>query len=99
MIKIKYSGITTPDDFAASGRLAKAIKKHGIKEVDKMVRDHSKHEAEKEKLKDKVIDALERESDALRRESDMKDRIIEILTEKKYRDEEKEHSKSCLGLE
>ncbi|WP_237393233.1 hypothetical protein [Helicobacter pylori] len=82
MIKIKYSGITTPDDFAASGRLAKAIKKHGIKEVDKMVRDHSKHEAEKEKLKDKVIDTLERESDALRRESDMKDRIIEILTEK-----------------
>ncbi|GAA7350186.1 hypothetical protein MLS212_14160 [Helicobacter pylori] len=56
MTKIKYSGISTLNEFAASGRLTKAIKKHGIEEVDKMVRDHPKHEAEKEKLKDKIIE-------------------------------------------
>ncbi|MFP6070810.1 hypothetical protein ACLF90_07765 [Helicobacter pylori] len=83
--KIKYSGISTLDDFVAGGRLAKAIKKHGIKEVDKKVRDHPKHEAEKEKLKDKIIE--------------LQDELIELLMKEKYRDEEKEYSKSCLGLE
>ncbi|GAA7939689.1 hypothetical protein HpHA18_10970 [Helicobacter pylori] len=92
MVKIKYIGISTPNEFAASGRLTKAIKKHGIEEVDKMVRDHPKHEAEKEKLKDEIIDALRRESDANRI-------AIKLLTEEKFRDEEKEHSKFCLGLE
>ncbi|GAA9306955.1 hypothetical protein HpHA243_13190 [Helicobacter pylori] len=85
MKKIKYIGISTPNEFAASGRLTKAIKKHGIEEVDKMVIDHSKHEAGKEKLKDKIIE--------------LQDKVIELLIKEKYQDEEKEHSKFCLGLE
>ncbi|GAA6986331.1 hypothetical protein ID0086_14960 [Helicobacter pylori] len=85
MTKIKYSGISTLNEFAASGRLTKAIKKHGIEEVDKMVRDYPKHEAEKERLKDKIIE--------------LQDKFIELLIKEKYQDEEKEHSKFCLGLE
>ncbi len=42
--------------------------------------------------KNETIGALERESDANRI-------IIKLLTEEKYQDEEKEHSKFCLGLE
>ncbi|NHA86761.1 hypothetical protein EWZ95_07745 [Helicobacter pylori] len=50
-------------------------------------------------VQQQLIESKNETIDALKRESDMKDRIIEILTEERHRDEEKEHSKSCLGLE
>ncbi|MFT2788109.1 hypothetical protein ACMWP5_07230 [Helicobacter pylori] len=44
------------------------------------------------KSKNETIDALRRESDANRI-------TIKLLTEEKSRNEEKEHSKFCLGIE
>ncbi|MFT2746282.1 hypothetical protein [Helicobacter pylori] len=72
------------------------------------------------KVKDQIIESLNRELDAKNQANESKDRIIEskneaivtqketigtlkrenaFLTEGRYQDEEKEHSKFCLGLE
>ncbi|GAA7124727.1 hypothetical protein [Helicobacter pylori] len=53
-----------------------------------------------------TIDALKRGLDAKNQIIELKDQLIEFLlkkehssTEESYRDERKEHSKSCLGFE
>ncbi|MCQ2642735.1 hypothetical protein JT102_07420 [Helicobacter pylori] len=65
------------------------------------------------KDKDQIIESLKRELNAkdqtiefknetigaLKRETDTKDQLIKSLIEEGHRDEEKEYSKSCLGLE
>ncbi|MCQ2886098.1 hypothetical protein JT170_01025 [Helicobacter pylori] len=54
---------------------------------------------ELDKAKDQTIESKNETIDALKRESDVKDQLIESLTERRYRDERKEYSKSCLGFE
>ncbi|WP_231175964.1 hypothetical protein [Helicobacter pylori] len=49
--------------------------------------------------KDQIIESQKETIGALKRETDIKDQLINSSTEERHRDEEKEHSRSCLGLE
>ncbi|WP_120873221.1 hypothetical protein [Helicobacter pylori] len=51
------------------------------------------------KAKDQTIESQKETIGALKRETDIKDQLINSSTEERHRDEEKEHSRSCLGLE
>ncbi|WRD93476.1 hypothetical protein E5E80_06970 [Helicobacter pylori] len=50
-------------------------------------------------LQQQLIKSKNETIDALRRESDANRITIKLLTEEKSRNEEKEHSKFCLGIE
>ncbi len=50
-------------------------------------------------LQQQLIESKNETIDALKRESDIKDELLRFYTEERHRDEEKEYSKSCLGLE
>ncbi|GAA7458820.1 hypothetical protein Yangon222_13690 [Helicobacter pylori] len=57
-------------------------------------------------LQQQLIESKNETIDALKRESDARGQLIEFLlkkehysTDESYRDERKEHSKSCLGFE
>ncbi len=50
-------------------------------------------------IQQQLIESKNETIDALKRESDTNRITIKLLTEEKYRDEGKEHSKFCLGLE
>ncbi len=56
-----------------------------LKQVNALQQQLIESKNENIKLKDQIIES--------------KDRIVERSIEEKYRDEEKEYSKSCLGLE
>ncbi|MGT0059485.1 hypothetical protein [Helicobacter pylori] len=51
------------------------------------------------KAEDQTIESQKETIGALKRETDIKDQLINSSTEERHRDEEKEHSRSCLGLE
>ncbi|WP_187915469.1 hypothetical protein [Helicobacter pylori] len=65
--------IETLDDLAASGRVAQAIKKLGIKKVDEMIRNYPKLEHRVERLESefaRVNDKFERMCDLLLAKTD-----------------------------
>ncbi|MCQ2718869.1 hypothetical protein JT233_03125 [Helicobacter pylori] len=51
------------------------------------------------KAKGQTIKSQKETIGALKRETDIKGQLINSSTEERHRDEEKEHSRSCLGLE
>ncbi|GAA7168252.1 hypothetical protein HpBGD53_10790 [Helicobacter pylori] len=51
------------------------------------------------KSQKETIESQKETIGALKRETDIKDQLINFSTEERHRDEEKEHSRSCLGLE
>ncbi|WP_121280669.1 hypothetical protein [Helicobacter pylori] len=85
--------------------IIRSINKNGYTETDRMVEDYPKLKAENAELKQvndlqkRLIESQSETIDALKRESDANQIIIKFLTEESYRDERKEHSKSCLGFE
>ncbi len=81
------------------GPIIESINKVGLRKTEEMIKDYPKLEAENNALQQQVTDALKRENDALKRENDAYRTIVRLLTKENYRDEEKEYSKSCLGLE
>ncbi|BAW61665.1 hypothetical protein [Helicobacter pylori] len=70
--------IETLDDLAASGRVAQAIKKLGIKKVDEMIRNYPKLEHRVGELEVKV----EEMCSELSRVNDNFERICDLLLEK-----------------
>ncbi|WQX13607.1 hypothetical protein E5P71_06685 [Helicobacter pylori] len=50
-------------------------------------------------IQQQLIESKNETIDALKRGSDIKDELLRFYTEERNRDEEKEYSKSCLGLE
>ncbi len=74
-------------------------------ENTELKRKCEKFESENQELKtenalqQQLVKSQNETIDALKRENDANQTIIKLLTKEHYRDEEKEHSKSCLGFE
>ncbi|KNE05186.1 hypothetical protein ACM24_06160 [Helicobacter pylori] len=70
-----------------------------LKAKDQTIDETLKAKDQTIKSQKETIESQKETIGALKRETDIKDQLINFSTEERHRDEEKEHSRSCLGLE
>ncbi|GAA7266438.1 hypothetical protein [Helicobacter pylori] len=96
--KLKAQNIALKAELNVKDQIIES-KNETLKAKDQTIDETLKAKDQTIKSQKETIESQKETIGALKRETDIKDQLINFSTEERHRDEEKEHSRSCLGLE